>query len=307
MSRSLKGDAHAPCVLTIGNFDGVHRGHQAMVAELHRIATTLSVPAQILTFEPHPMEFLAGANAPPRLQRFREKMAGLAHYDVKQVVCARFGERLSRYDPQAFIDRVLVGQLRVRHLLVGDDFRFGHQGAGTFATLSHAGERLGFGVSRVDTVQVRGARVSSTRVRQALASGEMDLVNELLGRRYSVCGRVQHGQQLGRTIGFPTANISSRRNRFAVSGVYAVRVSGAGLKAQPAVANVGRRPTVGGIEERLEVHVFDFDGDLYGHELVVEFETQMRDERRFPDIDTLKAQIARDAQAARAHFAGGSS
>lgn len=304
VTRNLEGRRLAPSVITIGNFDGVHRGHQAILAELARLSLEHGVPARLLTFEPHPVEFLTPDQAPPRLTRFREKLARLARMGLSQVTCAAFDERLSRCTPRAFIDDMLVERLRVRHVLVGDDFRFGHRGAGDYALLAASGERLGFGVSKIPTVLEQGARISSTRVRDLLCTGELNAARELLGHAYAVCGRVRQGQQLGRTIGFPTANIAAARNRFALNGVFAVSTLDAGGQRRNGVANVGRRPTVDGLEERLEVHLFDFDGDLYGQELHVEFVERIRGERKFPNLDALKAQIDRDATAARACFDG---
>ena len=304
ISRALSAARAEPCVLTIGNFDGVHRGHQAMLSALSALAREHGVAARLLTFEPHPVEFLSPNEAPPRLLRFREKVVALSRYGITNITCARFGETLSRFDPETFVEDVLFNGLAVRHVLVGDDFRFGHRGAGNFETLSRAGERFGFGVSRVDTVQHDGARVSSTRVREALAAGELALAGSLLGRPYAVCGRVRMGQQLGRTIGFPTANIACGRNRFAPAGVFAVRVRTHDGTQWRGVANVGRRPTVDGTEERLEVHLFDVSDDLYGQELEVVFEQRIRGEQKFPNLDALKAQIAADADAARRYFDG---
>jgi riboflavin kinase/FMN adenylyltransferase len=297
VTRDVNGGER--CVLTIGNFDGVHRGHQAMLRQLETLSAGHEIGARLLTFEPHPVEFLQPQSAPPRLQRMREKMATLSRHRLDVVTCLRFDGDLARMAPDDFIERVLVNGLRVRHLLVGDDFRFGHRGTGDIDTLRRAGLRLGFDVSHMHTVALDGPRVSSTRVRDALATGDLDGAQRLLGWRYAVCGRVRKGQQLGRTIGFPTANIACGRNRFAISGVFAVRARMRDGRALEGVANVGRRPTVGGVEERLEVHFLDLDEDLYGVEFRIELVARIRAERKFDGLDALPAQIARDVASAR--------
>jgi riboflavin kinase/FMN adenylyltransferase len=288
------------CVLTIGNFDGVHRGHQALLERLAALAASLRLPAVMLTFEPHPVELLAPQRAPARLTRFREKMDVLAGQPLDRVVCARFDRAFAATSARGFIDDVLCARLGVRHLLIGDDFRFGCGGEGNFETLLVAARAGRFALTRVDTVRHDGARVSSTRVRELLACGEFGAAAQLLGRPYTLCGRVAPGQRIGRSIGFPTANIALRRNASPLSGVYAVTAHDGAGTALRAVANVGRRPTLGGSEARLEVHVLDFDGDLYGRELRVRFHRRLRPEQRFAGLDELKAQIARDVSAARA-------
>ena len=292
------------CVLTIGNFDGVHRGHQALLQSLSALARRHDLPCTLLTFEPHPAEVLYPQQAPARLTRFREKMHALRGEQIDRVVCARFDSALAGMEPRRFIDEVLVSCLGVKHLLVGDDFRFGQGGRGDHTTLSGAAREGCFALSRLDTVSRDEHRVSSTRIREQLAAGDLRGAAHLLGRPYTLCGRVSRGQRLGRTIGFPTANLPLRRDASPLSGVFAVSLLGADGGQLHGVANVGRRPTVGGTEERVEVHVFDFDGDLYGREFQVLFHARLRPERRFEGIEALKAQIARDAQAARAIHAG---
>ncbi len=288
------------CVLTIGNFDGVHRGHQAMLERLGHLAQTHNEPALLLTFEPHPVEVLAPDRAPARLTRFGEKVAALAGQPLSALVAARFDTALASMSPQRFIREVLVDRLRVKHLLVGDDFHFGRAGAGDIQTLREAESEGLFEVSQMPTVRGEGQRISSTRIRALLAAGDLAGASGLLGRPFSLCGRVGHGQKLGRTIGFPTANLALRRRVSPVSGVYAVSLVGRSGERLDGVANVGRRPTVRGIEERLEVHVFDFDGDLYGQPFQVFFHAHLRAEQKFDGLDALKAQIRRDADAARA-------
>jgi len=301
ITRGLhNADPARGCALTIGNFDGVHRGHQALLARLAVLARELAVPAAMLTFEPHPVELLAPQRAPARLTRFREKMRVLAAQPIEQVICVRFDRAFSSMTPQTFIDDVLCSRLGVRHLLIGDDFRFGCGGEGSFQTLLAAARAGRFQVTRVDTVLHAGARVSSTRIRDLLARGDLSAAAQLLGRRYAVCGRVSRGQRIGRSIGFPTANIALRRNASPLAGVYAVTAHDAAGAVLRGVANVGRRPTVGASETRVEVHLLDFDGDLYGRELRVCFHRLLRAEQRFPGLAALSEQIARDVAAARA-------
>jgi riboflavin kinase/FMN adenylyltransferase len=290
---------HRGCALTIGNFDGVHRGHQAVIAQLVEIASRSDVPSTALTFEPQPREFFSGENAPARLTRFREKIQALAETPLERVVVARFTREFSQISAQDFIDEVLVKALDVRHVVVGDDFHFGHRARGTFAVLEEAGRSLGFGVSRCVTLELEGRRVSSSWVRDALADGEIERAEKLLGRPYCIEGRIKRGRQLGRTIEFPTANIPLRRLSTALSGVFAVRVRGLGAAPLAGMANLGTRPTVKGSEKLLEVHLFDFNGDIYGRHVSVEFVHKLRDEQSFESLDALGQQIARDESAAR--------
>ena len=290
---------HRGCALTIGNFDGVHRGHQAVIAQLVEIAAMNHVPSTALTFEPQPREFFSGENAPARLTRFREKMQALADTPLDRVVVARFTRAFSQLSPEAFIDDVLIKALDVRHVVVGEDFHFGHRARGTFMALEEAGQRLGFGVSRCVTFELQGRRVSSSWVRDDLADGELTKAAELLGRPYCIEGRVARGAQVGRSIGFPTANIPLRRLSTPLSGVYAVRLDGLAGKPLAGMANLGTRPTVKGKEKLLEVHLFDFNADIYGRHVRVEFVQKLRDEQRFDSLDALKEHIARDERAAR--------
>ena len=294
---------HRGCVATIGNFDGLHLGHQAVLGQLAEKAGELGLPTTVITFEPLPREYFAGAQAPARLTRFREKAQGLRRYSVDRLLLLRFGPALAQMEAEDFIERVLVQGLGVRYLVVGDDFRFGRQRRGDFAMLGAAGERHGFRVAHMHTFEVDGRRVSSTRVREALEQGDMVGAERLLGRPYRIVGRVMHGDKRGRTIGFPTANLRMGRQVSPVGGVYAVEVFGLEDEPLRGVANVGTRPTVGGVENRLEVHLFDFDGDIYGRHLSVDLLHKLRDERRFESLDALVAQIAKDAGDARDFFA----
>ena len=290
---------HRGCALTIGNFDGVHRGHQAVFAQLAAIAGSNHVPSAALTFEPQPREFFSGENAPARLTRFREKVQALTETPLDCVVVERFTRAFSQLSPQAFIDDVLIKALNVRHVVVGEDFHFGHRARGSFMTLEEAGQKQGFGVTRCVTFEVDGRRVSSSWVRDALADGELAKAAELLGRPYCIQGLVTHGEKRGRSIGFPTANVFLRRLTTPLSGVYAVLVHGLSDAALAGVANLGRRPTVKGSRKLLEVHLFDFDEDIYGRHLSVEFVGKLRDERKFDSLEALKAQIVHDESAAR--------
>jgi riboflavin kinase/FMN adenylyltransferase len=300
--RGFSQPVPAPTALAIGNFDGVHRGHGALVAHLCEVARTGGLPATVLTFEPHPREFFAPASAPARLTTLREKIELLDEAGVAQIMVCRFDAAFAALGADEFIDRVLVRGLRARHVIVGDDFRFGKGRSGDFALLKEAGARHGFAVEAMGSVTVDGERVSSSGVREALAAGDMAHAARLLGRPYIIDGQVTRGQQLGRQWGFPTANLRIKHNPLPMTGVFAVEVGGLGPEPLPGVANLGIRPTVGGTRPLLEVHLFDFDRDIYGAHISVRFAHKLRDERRFPDFDALKAQIAADAAAARAFF-----
>ena len=290
---------HRGCALTIGNFDGVHRGHQAVFAQLAEIAKDNMVPGTALTFEPQPREFFSGENAPARLTRFREKVEALARTPLDRVVVEPFTQAFSQLSPEAFINDVLIEALDVRHVVVGEDFHYGHRARGSFMALQEAGQKFGFGVSRCVTFELDGRRVSSSWVRDALAGGELAEAGNLLGRPYCIQGRVARGRELGRTIGFPTANVPLWRLSTPLSGVYAVRVHGLAEASLAGVANLGTRPTVKGSHRLLEVHLFDFDQDIYGRHVSVEFAHKLRDEKKFDSLDALKAQIAEDGDAAR--------
>ena len=290
---------HHGCVATIGNFDGVHLGHRALIGKLAALGHELAVPATVVTFEPQPQEFFAGENAPPRLTRLREKLSALRATPLDRVALLRFDARLCAMSPVEFVESFLVSGLGVRVVVAGDDFRFGHRGEGNYDLLVSLGGRHGFDVLRRETFCVRGGRVSSSWIRDALANDELEIARELLGRPYAVTGRVAHGDRRGRTIGFPTLNIPIRRYRSALRGVYAVRVAGLEERELDAVANLGSRPTVDGRVVVLEVHVFDWSGDVYGRPVDVSFVAKIRDERKFDTFDALRAQIGRDSARAR--------
>jgi riboflavin kinase/FMN adenylyltransferase len=302
--RGFHAPAGQPCVLTIGNFDGLHLGHQALLKLLANRAGERGLPASVLTFEPHPREFFSPADAPARLTTLREKLLLLGDNGVDNAHVQRFNAHFSRLGAEEFIQSILVHGLKARHLLIGDDFRFGARRNGDFALLQAAGRMHGFGVEAMPTLSVAGERASSSAVRKALMAGELDHAARLLGRPYSIAGQVAHGNRLGRQIGFPTLNITLRHRRPALSGVFTVEVEGLDVPRIRGVANVGIRPTVDSAPSlpRLEVHLFDFSGECYGAHLRVHFFHKLRDECRFPSLDALKAQIGLDTQAARSWF-----
>ena len=305
-SPQLPAAGHA---LTIGNFDGVHLGHQAILDALRKAADARGVAAAVVTFEPHPREFFAPHAAPTRLTSLREKIAQLAAHRVDRVQVCHFNRALASLSADQFIERVLVKGLAARWVMIGEDFRFGAKRTGDFDSLRRAGSRFGFEVEAMpDVTQLdeRGhaVRVSSSVLREVLSAGDVDRAATLLGRPYSISGRVIHGDKLGRTLGFPTANVQIRHNRPPLTGIYAVRVRGLGATPLDGVASMGVRPTVTNSGEmRLEVFIFDFNADIYGTQLQVDFLKKIRDEEKYKDLETLKAQIDTDAREARAFLA----
>jgi riboflavin kinase/FMN adenylyltransferase len=290
---------HRGCALTVGNYDGVHLGHQAMIRVVRARAAVLKVPAVVLAFEPSSKEFLDPTNAPPRLTRWREKFLHLAESGVDRFISLRFDEKMRDMKHEEFVQRVMVNALGVRHMVVGPDFRYGSAAAGSVDSMRDVGEIHGFEVEQISAVAHDLTRISSTRVREYLAAGQYDAAAEMLGRRYRMIGRVTHGKKLGRTLGFPTANLPLKRKKSPVWGVLAVRVYGISSQGLPAVASLGTRPTVNGVEPLLEVHVFDFNGDLYGRPLEVEFVQKLRDEEKFASLDAMVEQMKVDAIQAR--------
>lgn len=295
-------EQHRGCVLTIGNFDGVHRGHQALLSRLREEGRKRNLPVVVMLFEPQPLELFAADKAPARLTRLREKLRYLDEAGVDAVLCLRFDRRFAALSAHSFVADLLVDKLGVRLLAVGDDFRFGAGREGDFLLLQKAGADYGFDVISTQTFCDDGKRISSTAVRQALAEDNLPLAATLLGHPFSISGRVVHGDALGRTIGFPTANLPLRRYVSPVKGVYAVEVLGLGDKALPGVANIGTRPTVAGIRQQLEVHLLDVAIDLYGRHIEVVLCEKIRNEQRFSSLDALKEQIAKDVVAARTFF-----
>ncbi len=294
---------HRGNVATIGNFDGVHLGHQAVFRHLVEKARELGLPATVITFEPQPQELFSPQAAPARLTRFREKLQAIRDSGVDRVMLLEFNARLAALSAEAFIQRLLVDGLGVRYLFVGDDFRFGHARAGDIELLRREGKAWGFAVDNMSTFAVAERRVSSTRIREALGAGDLAGAQRLLGRPYRICGRVGHGDERGRSIGFPTANLCLHRRISPVRGVFAVRVHGLAEGVRPGVANIGIRPTLGGDGRYLlEVHLFDFERAIYGAHLEVELVAKLRDERRFGSFEELRRQIQRDAAEARARL-----
>ncbi len=302
--RGVPEQATTSTVLTIGNFDGLHRGHQALLERLTARAKVLGLPAAVLTFEPHPREFFAPEQAPARLTSLREKLSLLERSGVDHVHVCRFNAALASLSATDFIERILVGGLSVRHLIIGDDFRFGRGRSGDFAMLQSAGVANGFGVEAMDTIDWQGERVSSSAVRDALEAGGIEHAARLLGRPYCIAGRVVKGQQIGRQLGFPTANVQLKRKRLPLSGIFVVSVSGIGDKPLPGAASLGVRPTLGeGLKPVLEVHLLDFADTIYGAHVTVNFLSKLRDEAKYDSLDLLKEQIAQDVTATRTYLA----
>ena len=293
---------HRPSVVSIGNFDGVHLGHVRLLALLKEKARALGAKATAMTFEPHPHEFFSPQNAPPRLLRWRDKLEKLSEAGVDQVFSLRFNESLSQTSAEDFVRKYLVEGIGVRHVVIGDDFRFGRKRSGDVHLLRKLGVQWDFSISTVDTYVIGDERVSSTRIREVLRQDDFETAESLLGYPFAIHGKIAHGDKRGRTIGFPTANIVLPHDNIPVWGVYAVLMHFPESGTLPGVANVGIRPTVGGDRVLLETHLFNFSEDIYGERVRVEFKTKIRSEQRFESFDALKAQIAQDATAARSWF-----
>jgi len=293
---------HRGCVATIGNFDGIHLGHQAVIGQLAEKSDEMCVPTVVITFEPQPMEYFRPGQTPARLTRLREKVQALRRFRVDRILCLGFNRKLATMPAEDFIRNVLVDGLGVRYLVVGDDFRFGKDRAGDFALLQKAGQQFGFQVVNMHTFMLDEQRVSSTRVREALQQGDLHGAERLLGRSYRMSGRVAHGNKLGRELGFPTANIHVHRKATPMQGIFVVEVFGLEGEPLPGVASLGTRPTVDGKKIILEVYLFDFDCDIYGRYLQVGFLHKLRDEARFNTLAALKVQIAKDVEDAKRYF-----
>jgi riboflavin kinase/FMN adenylyltransferase len=293
-----------PQAVTVGNFDGVHRGHRMLLDRVVALARERGIGSCVLTFEPHPREFFAPDSAPARITRLRDKLELIARAGVSRVHVARFDKAFAALGADQFVEQVLLGGLGARSVLIGRDFRYGAKRAGDFGALERAAGRHGFALEAMQDVKQEGERVSSSRVRAALLAGDFAQAAELLGHRYAISGRVAHGAKLGRSLGFPTANLVLRRAP-PLAGIYVVEVEGEGLQGtRPAVASIGRRPTVNPVPvPLLEAHLFDWDGDLYGRHVRVTFLEKLRDEEKYGDLETLKRAIAKDAQQAREYFA----
>jgi riboflavin kinase/FMN adenylyltransferase len=290
-------------VLTIGNFDGVHIGHQALITAVMNQAREFQAPALLITFEPHPFEFFMQENLTiPRITRLREKVVALSNCGMKNIIIFPFNQMIANLSASDFVTNILCQYIKPKHILVGDDFRFGHKRQGDTEMLQRMGQTLGFSVSAIPSMMTDGVRVSSTLVRQALQVGDLKLAERMLGRPYTMLGRVRYGDQLGRRLGFPTANIDLQRKLTPLMGVFSVLVHGLADRPLPGAANIGTRPTVNGTRTLLEVHLLDFNQDIYGRQVQVEFCQKLRDEVRYPNIDLLKEQIADDVAVVRRYF-----
>lgn len=290
----------AGTVVTMGNFDGVHRGHQAMFSALKLAADEHNLPSTVLSFEPLPHEYFSSELAPPRLQGLRDRIYSVANANIDRFLLMKFDQAFAEQSADDFIRETLVDRLKVRHLVIGDDFRFGYKRQGTFELLEEASKKYGFSLQQSPTCEHQGNRISSTWIRESLASGKLDHAKRLLGRPYRISGRVIHGEKVGRQLGFPTANIALGSHRPPLRGVFAVLASHRETgESYPAVANLGERPTIGGRKLLLEVHALDQSVHWYGHHLSIDFVSQLRQEIRFASLDELKTQIAKDADDAR--------
>ncbi len=298
--RLIRGLTHLKplldgCVLTVGNFDGVHTGHKKVIEKLAAKGKSLGLPVVVMMFEPQPLEFFLADNAPSRLTRLREKVIQFKSLAVDKLVIIKFNQATANYNAENFITDYLVDKLNVKHLVIGDDFHFGKARRGNFAMLTEKGLEYGFNVESTDSFFVNQHRVSSTLIRDALGQGELVKAKMMLGRDYSVCGRVAHGNKRGRTIGFPTANILMFRRNTPITGVYAVTMTGIDDREIQGIANVGTRPTVdGGKRVILETHLFDFNQEIYGQYVEVFFKKKIRDEVRFKSLNELQVQIKKD-------------
>jgi riboflavin kinase/FMN adenylyltransferase len=292
------------CVLTIGNFDGLHLGHRRVIERVAEHGKRMGLPTVAMIFEPQPLEYFLGDHAPSRLTRLREKVIQFSKLPIDELLVLPFNRTLADYDAEHFIQNILVGKLNIRHLVIGDDFHFGKARRGNFTLLQHRGQEFGFTVESTDSFELEGFRVSSTLIRDALGEGDLAQAKNLLGRDYSVCGRVAHGDKRGRQLGFPTANLEMFRKNTPLIGVFAVIMTGLDGRELKGVANLGNRPTFyGGAKAVLETHLFDFDQDIYGRYVEVHFKAKLRDEMRFDSLNALRAQIANDVASAQAFFA----
>lgn len=287
------------CVLTIGNFDGVHLGHQRILDQVAADAKTANMPSVVMLFEPLPIEFFAPERAPVRLMNLREKLDAFGQTDVDYVLVCRFDERFAQMCANTFVEDLLIAKLNVKQLVVGDDFRFAKNREGSFQTLVEKGKEHGFVVDDMPTLLFQGNRVSSTRIRQALSAHDLDLVQALLNKPFYFKGRVIHGQRLGRQLGFRTLNLNPKRLQMPVEGVYTVYVSGLAETDWPGIANIGVRPTVDGLRPSIEVHLFNWTTDVYGSHVGVKLHQFIRSEMKFDSLDALKAQIEQDVQQAK--------
>ena len=297
LTRSLAASA-----VTIGNFDGVHRGHQQVISQLQRVARAASLPTVIIIFEPQPIEYFAPDKAPKRLARFHEKIAYLKAQQIDYLLCLRFNQELASQSAEDFVQQILVEGLNTKHLVIGDDFHFGKNRQGNFQFLQQHSERFGFIVDETETLIIDDERVSSTRVRECIQQDDFGKAAELLGRPYSLSGRIAHGKKLGRKLGYPTINIKMGDKTLIVKGIFAVIVKGIDNRVLQGVASIGTRPTVNGVDTILEVYILDFDQDVYGYSVVVEFLHKIRDEEKFDSLAELTTWIAQDTKKVKAFF-----
>lgn len=307
--RLIRGLAHLEplqqgCVLTIGNFDGLHLGHRVVIDKLAEQGKKMELPVVVLLFEPQPLEYFLGENAPSRLMRLREKAIQFAALPVDQLLVLKFNRHLANYEAEDFIQDILIDKLNIKYLVIGDDFHFGKARRGNFSLLKEKGQEFGFQVEDTNSYELDDMRISSTLIRDALGEGDLALAKKMLGRDYSVCGRVAHGDKRGRVLGFPTANIEMFRKNTPITGVYAVTMTGVDDREYEGVANVGTRPTIAGSSRViLETHLFDFNREIYGAYVEVHFKQKIRDEMRFQSLENLKAQINQDVFDAKKIFA----
>ncbi|WP_137939230.1 bifunctional riboflavin kinase/FAD synthetase [Chitinivorax sp. B] len=302
--RSPFSSDNTPCALTIGNFDGVHLGHQAMLRKLVNVARSRGLPAAVMTFEPHPRELFSPDAAPARLTSLREKLELLAYHGIDRVYVVRFTPAFAGLSAQAFIEDMLVRRLQAHYVLVGDDFCFGAKRAGNYPLLVESGRTLGVEAEAMHSIMADQLRVSSTAVRDALATGNCSLATRLLGRPYSISGRVVHGDKIGRTLGFPTANIQVKHNKPPLKGIFVVEVHGLDQRIYQGAASLGLRPTItANGRATLEVNLFDFGRSIYGEHLRVDFLAKLRDEEKYASLDELTQAIARDVDNCRRFFA----
>ena len=298
IQSSIENDKEKPCVLTIGNFDGVHLGHRRVITALVEKAKQHNCVPSVMVFEPQPQELFSPNTAPARLTRLRDKYVYLERLGVERLICVNFNRRFSDLTAETFIKELLVEKLKVRHLIIGDDFRFGKNRTGNFSLLKVMGKQLGFTVSDTASYKLAECRISSTEIRKALENNELAEAEQMLGRPYSIIGRVFHGDKRGRQLGFPTANVLLKRRVSPVSGVYVVKVNSQGGYYY-GVANIGARPTVSGIRQQLEVHIFDFSKNIYGQTIEVVLLNKLREEMKFDSLASLTEQISQDSKQAR--------
>ncbi len=293
---------HRGCVVTIGNFDGVHLGHQAVIQQLNRYAQAHGLPAVVMIFEPQPLEYFFPEKAPTRLSSFREKVVWLGEHDIDRVICLHFQSTLAELSAEQFVEEILIKEIGAKCIIVGDDFRFGKGRIGDYSLLESMSKRIGFELASTVTLLTGSERVSSSQIRELLSTARMSEAEALLGKPYSMIGRVIHGDKRGRELGFPTANIAIKREKSPVLGVFAVKIDGLQNTVYEGVANVGTRPVFNGKQVLLEVHILDFDEDIYGKHLRVSFLKRIRAEQKFESIGQLQEQINLDIEAARLFF-----